>query len=342
MFKGKVSRALNPTLSAVCHPLLPYTASPGQISFVECQQILHLIGLLPSRKFYVFGNPVAKSMSPILHNTAFLTLGLPHSFEYYETASIEPLTDVLKSSSFGGASVTSPYKRDILPYLFHVSRQARIIGAINIITPVPGGFSGDNTDWHAIKTCILRSITPANAITASTTALVIGAGGSARATLYALYYIGVVNIFVYNRTFSHAQALADEFNTLDSIFSIRVLNSLSVPLPIHPPPTMIISTIPAICASTSGSGAVDVGLRPEHLSALGGVAVELAYRPRVTSLVSLAEKRKAYGWVAVEGIEILLELGYEQFRIFTGRRAPKKTVRKRVLEMYEQDIALTT
>jgi pentafunctional AROM polypeptide len=227
-----------------------------------------------------------------------------------------------------------------MPYLMRTSRQARIIGAVNTITPIPGGFSGDNTDWKAIKTCILRCITPANAVTALTTALVIGAGGTARATLYALYYIGVVNIFIYNRTRANAQVLADEFNKLDSLFCIRVLDSLASPLPIRPQPTIIVSTVPATSNSASGPIDVDVGLQLEHFSPCGGVAVELAYQRRVTKLLALAERKKDQGWISVEGIELLLEQGYEQFKIFTGRRVPKKLVRQKVLDMYERNVTL--
>lgn len=278
-------------------------------------------------------------MSPTIHNTAFATLGLPHSYELHETASVGPLADVLKSPSFGGASVTAPYKRVIMQFLQHVSSQARLIGAVNTITPVPGGFIGDNTDWRAMKTCILRSITPANTVTASTTALVIGAGGAARATLYALYYIGVVNIYIFNRTRPNAQILADEFNKLDSLFRIQVLDSLPVPLPIHPQPTIIISAIPAMSKSPEGPVDVDVGLQLEHFSPSGGVAVATTYQRRITKLIALANTKKDDGWVSVEGIELLLEQGYEQFKIFTGRRAPKKVVRARVLQMYEQNVA---
>lgn len=279
-------------------------------------------------------------MSPTLHNTAFATLGLPHSYELHETASVEPLADVLRSPSFGGASVTRPYKRDIMRFLQHVSSQARLIGAVNTIMPVPGGFTGDNTDWRAIKTCILRSITPANTVTASTTALVIGAGGAARATLYALYYIGVVNIYIFNRTRANAQILAEEFNKLDPLFCIRVLDSLPVPLPIHPQPTMIISTVPAISKSPEGRPVdVDVGLQLGHFSPYGGVAVDTAYQRRITKLIMLADAKKDDGWVCVEGIELLLEQGYEQCKIFTGRGAPKKVVRAKVLEMYEKNVA---
>jgi pentafunctional AROM polypeptide len=152
----------------------------------------------------------------------------------------------------------------------------------------------------------------------------------------------VVNIFIYNRTKANAQLLADEFNKLDSLFCIRVLDSLSPLLPIHPQPTIIVSAVPAVSHSPSGPMEVDVGLRLEHFSSRGGVAVELAYQRRVTKLLALVERKKDQGWVSVEGIELLLEQGYEQFKIFTGRRAPKKVVREKVLEMYERNVAQLT
>ncbi|KAJ6602150.1 type I 3-dehydroquinase-domain-containing protein [Mycena sp. CBHHK59/15] len=347
--EGKISRALNHVLSPLSHPLLPRVSSPGQISFYETQSILHLTGLLPQKKYYLFGCPIAHSMSPTLQNTAFATLGLPHTYELKETLTVEELKEVLESPNFGGASVTIPYKRDIIPLLQHISRHAKIIGAVNTIVPISGGggFSGDNTDWRAIKTCLLRSLTPANAVTSTTTALVLGAGGTSRATLYALHHIGVINIYIYNRTRRKAEALAREFERLDPLLNIRVLNRLAVPLPIQPLPTMIVSTIPATSAagadaagadSAAGSQFIDIGLHSDHLSLTGGVAIELAYERRITSLLALAQEKRDAGvaWAGVEGIELLLEQGYEQCRIWTGRRAPKTQVRQKVLEVYHR------
>ncbi|KAK0212461.1 type I 3-dehydroquinase-domain-containing protein [Desarmillaria ectypa] len=335
--EGKISRVLNSVFSPMSHPLLPRAAAPGQISFTEAQSILYLIGLLPPKKYYLFGCPIAHSMSPTIHNTAFSTLGLPHTYELKETASTKELKEIMDSSSFGGASVTIPFKVEIMPYLQHISRHARIIGAVNTITPLaPGVLNGDNTDWRAIKICLLRSLTPANVVTSSTTALVLGAGGTSRAALYALYQIGVINIFIYNRTRPRAELLAEEFCKLDPLLKIKVLDRLDVPLPIHPLPTMIVSTIPA--TSMRDAELIDVGLKEEHLSDLGGVAIELAYERRITKLLALAQEKRDKGiaWAVVEGIELLLEQGYEQVKIWTGRRAPRTKVKQKVMEEYEK------
>jgi len=282
-------------------------------------------------------------MSPVLHNAAFSTLGLPHTYLKVDTQSMDEIRQHMESPDFGGASVTLPHGRSIIPLLHHLSRHAQIIGAVNTVYPVSSGgqgLLGDNTDWRGIRNCILRSLMPAHTVTSSTTALVLGAGGSARATIYALYRIGVVNIFVYNRCGGKAQSLVDDFQRLDHLLRIKVLDDLTVPLPINPPPTIIVSTVPAFAGSIDSIATepVDIGLKLDHLSGNGGVAVELAYETRSTLLLALAEKRRSQGspWVSVEGIEVLLQQGFEQCKMWTGRRAPMKQVRAKVLEVYDE------
>lgn len=281
-------------------------------------------------------------MSPSVHNAAFSALGLPYTYEVKATPSVEELKEVMACSSFGGASVTIPHARNILPLLQRLSQNARVIGAVNTITPISGssgGLAGDNTDWRAIKICLLRSLTPAHAVTSSTTALILGAGGSARAALYALYQVGVINFMIYNRSRAQAESLAEDFRNLDPSLRIVILEKLSVPLHAHcPPPTIIVSSTPAMDRTSGTPKPIDLGLNADHLSPAGGVALELAYDSRTTRLLTLAQERRAdgYGWTSVEGIDLLLEQAYEQTRIWTGRRAPKLHVKKKVMEIYHE------
>ncbi|KAI0749061.1 hypothetical protein C8Q74DRAFT_1394730 [Fomes fomentarius] len=76
---------LNSTFTPVTHALLPTKAAPGQLSFARIQTALHLLGQLPAQQFFLFGTPIAHSMSPTLHNTTFEALGLPHKYELLET-----------------------------------------------------------------------------------------------------------------------------------------------------------------------------------------------------------------------------------------------------------------
>lgn len=104
---GRLSRILSPVFGPVSHPLIPASA-PGQLSFAQIQTGLHLIGRLPKRNFFVCGSPVSQSKSPLIHNTAFGILGLPHHYTYVESNHVgDEIKQAIRAEDFGGASVTS-------------------------------------------------------------------------------------------------------------------------------------------------------------------------------------------------------------------------------------------
>lgn len=105
---GQLSRMLNPVFSPCTHGALPTPSAPGQLTFAQMQRGLHLMGKLPAKKFFLFGTPISASKSPLLHNTAFETLGLPHNYSRFETETVDDrLREIIRSPYFGGASVTS-------------------------------------------------------------------------------------------------------------------------------------------------------------------------------------------------------------------------------------------
>jgi len=328
--QGMTSRILNATFSPVSHPLLPFKAAPGQLSFAEIQRALHLMGQLQPRRFYLFGQPIAHSMSPTIHNAAFEALGLPHVYELMETTDVgEEIKATIASSDFGGASVTIPFKLDIIPLLDKLSPAAEALGAVNTIVPVataPDGSGrmlyGDNTDWIAIRE-LVQSRLPSGTIEA---ALVLGAGGTARAAIYALHALGAQRIYIYNRTRSKAQALVHVFPDA----GLEVLDGLD-----GVAPSVIVSTVPANATAadeTAGDGGA-VHL-PSSLFGGRGVVVDMAYRPAETPLLALAARAGGERWSRVRGLDVLLEQGYEQFERWIGRRCPRAIVRKTVCEKY--------
>ena len=330
---GQLSRVLNTTFTPVTHPLLPSKAAPGQLSFVEIQIALNLIGELPARKFYIFGNPIAHSMSPTLHNTAFKLLGLPHSYERLETEDVDhEVRFTLTLPDFGGASVTIPFKRTIIAHLDQLSPEAEAIGAVNTIIPRAKGGSqilyGHNTDWIGIRNLVRARLPPSVRIIDS--ALVIGAGGTARAAIYALHALGASPIYLFNRTRRSAEELAHAIPGAH----VELLDTLDMSG--AAPPSVIVSTVPA-SATTTDEGVPNALFLPSTLfSAEAGVVVDMAYRPAETPLLKLAKTAVPANrtWHTVAGIEVLLEQGYEQFEQWTGRRCPRNAVAKTVLEAY--------
>ncbi|CAG8605737.1 10518_t:CDS:2, partial [Diversispora eburnea] len=315
---GQLSRVLNQFLTPVTHSLLPSKAAPGQLTVCEIYQALHLIGQLPKKKYYLFGTPISHSMSPTLHNTGFKVLGLPHFYDIFESQDVSAVKPIIEDPEFGGASVTIPHKINIKPYLDEISEHAKAIGAVNtIITKNDENnkrkLIGDNTDWLGI----VYSIKDLIEIDSNTSALIIGAGGTSRAALYAVNQLGVKNIYLYNRTLENANILIKEFST----YGIKPLTSLSNSLPI--PPKIIISTIPA-------TANLDI---PDELfkSGKGGVSIEMAYKPRRTKFL---EKSESMGWHGIEGIRILIEQGIFQFEKWTGKRAPREFMEEEVMKKY--------
>jgi pentafunctional AROM polypeptide len=168
---------------------------------------------------------------------------------------------------------------------------------------------------------------------------VIGAGGTARAAVYALHELGARTVYLYNRTRSKAEALVGAFPDIHLV----VLDAPgdkegSSWLPDGAvQPSIVVSTVPA-CALTAIAPIDSNDKRPrisnEIFGAEGGVVVDMAYRPVETDLLKLEKGVSGGRWKAVQGLEVLLEQGYAQFERWTGRRCPRTEVRKRVLEKY--------
>lgn len=329
--EGQMSRILNHTFTPTTHPSLPVKAAPGQLSFKQIQIALNLLGILPPLKFFLFGNPILHSMSPVLHNKVFEILGLPHHYEVFQTESLnDELKALINSPDFGGASVTIPYKIEIIPLLSELTPAAEAMGAVNTIIPVPAASGrkliGDNTDWLGIRESII-SFLPTDPIHAG---LIIGAGGTARAAIYALHNLGAKHIYLFNRTKANAVELARTM----PYAPVTVLDAVCEWPAGLPPPNVIVGTVPAQATTlTEGErGLLLTSKLYEHTDG-PAVVVDMAYKPVETPLLKLA-KAAGSNWAMVPGVEVLLEQGFVQFELWTGRRCPRSLVSELVREKY--------
>lgn len=299
--KGKMSRILNRFLAPVTHPVLPFKAAPGQLSVAEINLGRSLIGDVSARQFYIFGHPVQHSRSPALHNTLFRNLSLPHSYKICETTELgAEVKSIIESPDFGGASVTIPHKLAIIPFLDSVSADAKAIGAVNTVIPTLSSdgkrsLHGDNTDWVGIKTTLVR----ANAPAAPTGALVIGAGGTSRAAVYALHDMGYSPIYLANRTPEKLQELVDNF---PADYGLVTISSLEQAKQLPVKPTVAISTVPGDSPIASDLESILAELFQDQ-SNKSKVLVEMAYKPAETPLMRLAMGK---GWKTVPGLEALV------------------------------------
>lgn len=310
---GRMSRCFNPILTPVTHPsLMPETPTQlcPTITARDAQQALFSSFALDPMQYFLFGANVNYSMSPAMHNTAFRACGMPHRYTIFQCPELRGLNELVENPYFGGSSVSLPYKTEVIPLLHSMSPHARAIGAVNTLIPIRNndvsdsrlseessihlektragpvkGLHGDNTDWIGICNCIRRGLSPANAVRPSSTGLVIGSGGMARAAIYSMIHLGVQTIFVYNRTLANAKKLADHYNRQDLVFNerspdrhprVNTLNSLDEPWPAaYKQPTIIVSGIPA--HSIGGEPAPNFNVPTQWLeSPTGGVVVDVS------------------------------------------------------------------
>jgi shikimate dehydrogenase len=160
----------------------------------------------------VIGNPIAHSKSPILHGHWLKKDQIPGFYVplLVEEAKLERLLGVLPELGFRGVNVTIPHKEAVLKLAKTVSDAARSIGAANTLTfDDTGQIHADNTDWSGFLDNI-KSNAP-NWSAKDGPALVLGAGGAARAIVYALLHEGAKNILISNRTRARAEQLNSDF-----------------------------------------------------------------------------------------------------------------------------------
>lgn len=328
-------------------------------------------------KFYIVGASAGYSLSPAMHNAAYNACGMPHSFQTLQTPSLNSLQDLVRDPSFGGTAISLPFKIEVISLTHSLSRHARAIGAVNTLIPVRHlnedgsipedlklfqernqagpikALYGDNTDWIGIRSCIRRGLSPANAVRPTTSALIVGSGGMARAAVYALLQLGVKNIVIFNRTLANAENLVGHFTRLLASSSSSSLPSSVVDHGLHPtftilqsrddpwpshlrPPSIILSCIPT--HPVGDSPAPNFTLPTQWMqSPTGGVVIELAYRTLNTPLMKQVRKENIASWICLDGLDLLPEQGFAQFELFTGKRAPRRIMREKVLRSWRDE-----
>lgn len=362
---GRWSRCENEILTPIT--TTDSTFSDSDLTIQSIQNALYSSFIYERRNFYILGRDLSTCRVPDVQRATYKFFNLPHSTH---SGSIDCLRDIMKDEFLGGISMLNPgYKLSMLPFVSSFSEHAKNIGAINTIIPVRGqsfegctapppdfwrqrntpnrvvGLYGENTDWLSINECVKRNLSPANAITKNTTALVIGAGGMAHAALYALLQMGIRNVVVFNRTLSNALALANRFRELniakdtsetDLHPNIRILDSLQADWDSDlAQPTVVISCIPA---PGPGYTKTNFVLPLQWMkSSTGGVVLELSYRPVVTPLLRQIREHAMRGWVVVDGLENLAARTAIEFELFTGRKAPRNLARAEALRVYPDE-----
>jgi shikimate dehydrogenase len=255
-------------------------------------------------RFGVLGWPVAHSRSPAMHRAAYRALDLRDHHYQLLPAPPEVFEDTVRALAprgFRGANVTIPHKEAALALAGEATDDARAIGAANTLTFRDDGvIHAANTDAPGLLAALPSS--PEGA-----TALVLGAGGSARAAVYALLHAGAAEVLVWNRTGARAEALA------------RELGATAVVAP-RGADLLVNCTSVGLSVGTFK----DLPIPAEMLERYATVA-DLVYRDGGTALISEAVGR---GCAVVDGLEILVHQGALSFEAWTGLAAPVDAMRE--------------
>ncbi len=270
----------------------------------------------------VLGWPVAHSRSPAIHNAALAALGMG-GWRYQRLpvppALFDETTRALGAAGFLGANVTIPHKQAALALADDASRAAREIGAANTLTFAPDGtIAAENTDAPGLIAALERLTD----MPAHPRALVLGAGGSARAVAWALREAGASEVAVWNRTAERARTLALELG-------VRAV-SAPVPADLLVKCTSVGLYAPAGVerSATDGEALNQLGLTFDQVGEYSHV-VDLVYRPGSTPLLAAAA---AHGARTVDGLEVLVAQGALSLELWTGRDAPLEVMRRAARE----------
>lgn len=162
-----------------------------------------------TRVYGILGHPVRHTLSPNMYNPLFEQLGLNAVYVPFEVP-VGMLPDAirgLRALGIVGVHLTAPHKEAVIPHLDRLSREAQVIGAVNVVLNRQGMLYGDNTDGRGF----LRSIQRGLGFDPSGKTLgILGAGGSARAVAFTLARVGAKRLEIFNRTVARAQRLATD------------------------------------------------------------------------------------------------------------------------------------
>jgi shikimate dehydrogenase len=252
-----------------------------------------------ARRLGVLGWPVGHSRSPAIHNAALRAVGLSEWRYQLLPAPPELFAEIvggLPAVGFRGANVTIPHKAAALGLADRATDAAAAIGAANTLVFEDGEVFADNTDAPAVIDALPFAVT-------GRSALVLGAGGSARAVVWALLDAGAEEVRIWNRTPERARALADELG------GVAVEEAKPANILVHCTSSGLDASAPMFKG---------LPLDADEISGYDSV-VDLVYTDTGTELVRAARDR---GVFTVDGLEILVRQGALSFERFTGVQAP--------------------
>jgi len=268
-----------------------------------------------AKVFAVIGDPVEHSLSPTMHNAAFLHLGIDAVYValHVTPANLAAAIAGFKASGIAGLNVTIPYKLSVIPLVDELDESAKSVGAVNTIINREGKLVGYNTDVYGFRHGLERLV----GSTKGMKIVILGAGGASRAVVQA--FDASNELVVLNRSVANAQKIAGRARTAKA--TALALNGQNIRESLRDADLLVNATPLGL----HGENPVPDGLLRKDLAVF-----DLTYeKGKATALVEAARK---VGAKAADGKELLLYQGVKAFELFTGKPAPIDVMRRAIEE----------
>lgn len=274
---------------------------------------------MSAHNILLFGDPVAHTVSPAMHNAALRHLGLPGRYEARRVARADLAAAVaeLRGAGYLGANVTIPHKEATARLVDTLSERAAAIGAVNTIVNEGGALRGDNTDAPGLLAALEATL---GMVPYGMRLLLLGAGGAARAAAVALLSGGPAGLAIYNRDGTRAEALAARMRERYG-GRVRAVGATAARAEGAEADLIVNAT----SAGLDGVSLPLDGLRPRP----GAALYDMIYTPSPTPLM---RELAAQGTTVADGLSMLVFQAAASFLAWTGREAPVEVMREAALE----------
>ncbi len=282
----------------------------------------------------IVGWPVEHSLSPVIHHAALEAVGLRGQYRPYPIppapegiAKLKEILEQLRTGELHGLNVTIPHKQTVIPLLDGLTSTARAIGAVNAISCEEGRLVGDNTDAPGFLADLNQYMKGIERGLGR--AIVLGAGGAARAVAYALLKADW-KVWVASRRLAQAQELVEDLRTATDVPGSHATAISLTPSSLQ---SQVSSCDLVVNATPVGmSPQVDAVPWPPQVPLPAGAFIyDLVYNPPETALLRLAHSA---GLEAVSGLGMLVEQAALAFQQWTGSPAPRSAIRAALLEHF--------
>lgn len=252
----------------------------------------------------IIGYPLGHTLSPLIHNTAFRELGIPAVYIPWPTKpeQLSTLVDAVRLLNIRGLSVTIPHKTNLIPLVDRVTDRVKALGAANTVYWDGEALCADNTDIMGFLSPLQKGPLPAD-----TKALLLGAGGAARAAVAGLKMLGLKDIVVTDIVEDLPAKLAEDFDLKVIPWNERTGVKA----------TLIVNTTPL---GMKGKFEGDTGYPAEAFAGRSGIAYDVVYTPFLTRFQKDAA---AAGWKTIPGREMFVMQADHQFHTWTGHHLPE-------------------